>query len=168
MCWCYIGPIWVLVPSAWCTLIIELNCIELNIATLFIMFPKVNGYLSLALLMLLTCLSLGINVCTIYYAPVMCVFFWNAMMIKHVKHGYQLMLSCWHTEPQAHLSFTQLKYSFKSIVAEQPRYHRHQHHSSASQQLCLCSTQWFSLWQCSESEGIQWCPLHEAPNWYVY
>ena len=27
------------------------------------------------------------------------------------------MLSCWHNEPQARLSFTQLKYSFKGIVA---------------------------------------------------
>ena len=26
------------------------------------------------------------------------------------------MLNCWHNEPQARLSFTQLKYSFKSIV----------------------------------------------------
>ena len=35
-------------------------------------------------------------------------------------HGnrYHLMLSCWRSEPQARLSFTQLKYSFKSIVAE--------------------------------------------------
>ena len=30
---------------------------------------------------------------------------------------YQLMVSCWHSEPQARLSFTQLQYSFKSIVA---------------------------------------------------
>ncbi len=30
---------------------------------------------------------------------------------------YQLMVSCWHGEPQARLSFTQLQYSFKSIVA---------------------------------------------------
>ena len=30
---------------------------------------------------------------------------------------YQLMMSCWHGEPQARLSFTQLQYSFKSIVA---------------------------------------------------
>ena len=34
----------------------------------------------------------------------------------HVNR-YQLMLSCWHTEPQARLSFTQLKYSFKNIIA---------------------------------------------------
>jgi len=27
------------------------------------------------------------------------------------------MVSCWHGEPQARLSFTQLQYSFKSIVA---------------------------------------------------
>ena len=27
------------------------------------------------------------------------------------------MLSCWHSEPQARLTFTQLQYSFKSIVA---------------------------------------------------
>ena len=27
------------------------------------------------------------------------------------------MMSCWHGEPQARLSFTQLQYSFKSIVA---------------------------------------------------
>ena len=27
------------------------------------------------------------------------------------------MMSCWHDEPQARLSFTQLQYSFKSIVA---------------------------------------------------
>ena len=27
------------------------------------------------------------------------------------------MMSCWHSEPQARLSFTQLQYSFKSIVA---------------------------------------------------
>ena len=30
---------------------------------------------------------------------------------------YQLMLSCWHSEPQARLNFTQLKYSFKNIIA---------------------------------------------------
>ena len=30
---------------------------------------------------------------------------------------YQLMVSCWHGVPQARLSFTQLQYSFKSIVA---------------------------------------------------
>ena len=30
---------------------------------------------------------------------------------------YQLMLSCWHSEPQARLNFTQLKYSFKDIIA---------------------------------------------------
>jgi len=30
---------------------------------------------------------------------------------------YQLMVSCWHSEPQARLSFSQLQYSFKSIVA---------------------------------------------------
>ena len=27
------------------------------------------------------------------------------------------MMNCWHGEPQARLSFTQLQYSFKSIVA---------------------------------------------------
>ena len=27
------------------------------------------------------------------------------------------MVSCWHSEPQVRLSFTQLQYSFKSIVA---------------------------------------------------
>ena len=27
------------------------------------------------------------------------------------------MLSCWSSEPQARLNFTQLKYSFKSIIA---------------------------------------------------
>ena len=27
------------------------------------------------------------------------------------------MLSCWRSEPQARLSFTQLQYSFKSIIA---------------------------------------------------
>ena len=27
------------------------------------------------------------------------------------------MLNCWYSEPQARLSFTQLKYSFKSIIA---------------------------------------------------
>jgi len=27
------------------------------------------------------------------------------------------MVSCWHSEPQARLSFSQLQYSFKSIVA---------------------------------------------------
>ena len=27
------------------------------------------------------------------------------------------MLSCWHSEPQARLNFTQLKYSFKDIIA---------------------------------------------------
>ena len=34
-------------------------------------------------------------------------------------HGnrYQLMLRCWSSEPQARLNFTQLKYSFKSIIA---------------------------------------------------
>ena len=30
---------------------------------------------------------------------------------------FQLMVNCWHSEPQARLSFTQLQYSFKSIVA---------------------------------------------------
>jgi len=27
------------------------------------------------------------------------------------------MLSCWHSEPQARLTFTQLQYSFNSIIA---------------------------------------------------
>ena len=27
------------------------------------------------------------------------------------------MLGCWDSEPQARLNFTQLKYSFKSIIA---------------------------------------------------
>ena len=27
------------------------------------------------------------------------------------------MSSCWHSEPKARLSFTQLQYSFKSIIA---------------------------------------------------
>ena len=39
-------------------------------------------------------------------------------LLNLVYHGnrYQLMLSCWRSEPQARLSFTQLQYSFKSIV----------------------------------------------------
>jgi len=27
------------------------------------------------------------------------------------------MLSCWHSEPQARLNFTQLKYSFQSMIS---------------------------------------------------
>ena len=30
---------------------------------------------------------------------------------------YQLMLSCWHSEPEARLNFTQLKYFFQSTIA---------------------------------------------------
>ena len=34
-------------------------------------------------------------------------------------HGnrYQLMLCCWRSEPQARLDFTQLKYSFQSMIS---------------------------------------------------
>ena len=31
-------------------------------------------------------------------------------------YRYKLMLSCWCSEPQARLNFTQLKYSFKSMI----------------------------------------------------
>lgn len=31
-------------------------------------------------------------------------------------YRYKLMLSCWCSEPQARLNFTQLKYSFKSLI----------------------------------------------------
>ena len=30
---------------------------------------------------------------------------------------YQLMLNCWHSEPQPRLNFTHLKDSFKTIIA---------------------------------------------------
>ena len=41
----------------------------------------------------------------------------SSILILHNCTRYQLMLSCWHSEPQARLTFTQLQYSFKSIVA---------------------------------------------------
>ena len=31
-------------------------------------------------------------------------------------YRYKLMLNCWCSEPQARLNFTQLKYSFKSLI----------------------------------------------------
>ena len=39
---------------------------------------------------------------------------WNLLCYDN---RYQLMVSCWHSEPQARLSFTQLQYSFKSVIA---------------------------------------------------
>ena len=43
----------------------------------------------------------------------------TSLVVNHDYHvnRYQLMLSCWHSESQARLSFTQLKYSFKNIIA---------------------------------------------------
>ena len=33
------------------------------------------------------------------------------------NYRYQLILSCWHSEPEARLNFTQLKYSFQRMIS---------------------------------------------------
>ena len=46
--------------------------------------------------------------------------FTSHYLVSSGCHGnrYQLMLSCWHSEPGARLNFTQLKYSFQSTIAD--------------------------------------------------
>ena len=63
------------------------------------------------------------------YIELMTFQYWHAIMrfvtvllfvitfAINYDNRYQLMLSCWHSEPQARLNFTQLKYSFKDIIA---------------------------------------------------
>ena len=40
----------------------------------------------------------------------------HTMSCVLATYRYKLMLSCWCSEPQARLNFTQLKYSFKSMI----------------------------------------------------
>lgn len=61
------------------------------------------------------CLATMFEICIIY-----AIILWYAIASPFYPdcydNRYELMLSCWYGEPGARLNFTQLKYSFKSMI----------------------------------------------------